>query len=114
MDFDFQTDSEAEDFCEQIVAGMVRKYGLSRDEAIARVNRHWAGLDLRGEEHDIYHWSVSNWVDKIYEGYEELKVKGLVDLTREEIIERRRQFIERSRNALPPDLPPLNRENCDE
>jgi hypothetical protein len=116
VDFDFQTDEQSLLFCQQIAQGMVAKYNVNYEDAIRRINRTWAGLDFRGENgHDIYHWSVANWVDKIYEGYEDLKIKGLTDLPKAEIVARRRRFIEQGKSAFHFDFPSIDQEsNSDE
>ncbi|GFJ95636.1 hypothetical protein [Phytohabitans rumicis] len=69
-------DNEALAFCEQIVDTMVRGYGISRSEAVARVNRQWSqaappgrvpriwivGLDI------AYHEAADYWAGAIYYG----------------------------------------------
>lgn len=69
-------DNQALAFCEEIVDAMARGYGISRGEAVARVNRQWShagspgrvprvwivGLDL------VYHEDAHHWAGAIYYG----------------------------------------------
>lgn len=72
-------DSEALAFCCEIAEEMVRVHGISRSEAVARVNRQWSepddpsgrvprcwivGADL------VYHDEAANWATGIYFGFE--------------------------------------------
>lgn len=58
-------DAEARAFCAEVADAMVAARGITRDEAVARINRHWApvwivGLDL------AYHRGPEGWADHIY------------------------------------------------
>jgi hypothetical protein len=69
-------DVEAMRFCREVTANMVRRFGISRREAVGRVNRQWSepnaggvaprvwivGLDL------AYHDTAEQWASKIYFG----------------------------------------------
>jgi hypothetical protein len=69
-------DAEALAFCWQVAAEMVDLFGISLQEAVARVNRHWSqpdgdgrvpmlwivGLDL------VYHEEPDYWARTIYYG----------------------------------------------
>jgi hypothetical protein len=69
-------DDEALAFCREIVDEMVRAYGLSRAEAVERINQHWSepgpsgrvpriwivGLDL------AYHQLAADWAGDMYYG----------------------------------------------
>jgi hypothetical protein len=58
-------DAEARAFCAKVADAMVAARGITRDEAVARINRHWAtvwivGLDI------AYHREPDWWADHIY------------------------------------------------
>jgi hypothetical protein len=67
-------DAEALAFCRRVAAEMAALFGISRREAVARVNRHWSqagpdgraprvwivGLDL------VYHEEPRKWARRIY------------------------------------------------
>ena len=64
-EFQCAGDSEAADFCAEIVDELVARFALPREEAVARVNRQWAhvwivGLDL------AYHRTPDDWAEHIY------------------------------------------------
>lgn len=75
-DFGCAGDAEALGFCWQIADEMVTLFGISLQEAVARVNRHWSqpgadgqvpgvwivGLDL------VYHEEPGYWARRIYYG----------------------------------------------
>jgi hypothetical protein len=63
-------------FCREIVDAMVASYGITRPDAVARVNRQWqipgrghpprvwiVGLDL------VYHETAVHWAEHIYHGH---------------------------------------------
>ncbi|KUL25425.1 hypothetical protein [Actinoplanes awajinensis] len=73
-------DNEALDFCETVADEMVHAFGISRAEAVARVNRQWSepeaslgevprvwivGSDL------VYHDEPADWATGIYYGFED-------------------------------------------
>lgn len=70
MIFEFETDAESQEFCEQIAADMVRRFGISLDEAVGRINRRWAGVPALGAESLLYHESVDHWANDIYYGHD--------------------------------------------
>ena len=63
-------------FCRAIAAHMVRRFGISRREAIGRVNRLWSEPDARGVVPRVwivgldiaYHDTAAQWAAKIYFG----------------------------------------------
>jgi hypothetical protein len=69
-------DVEALAFCREIADEMAAAFGIGRDEAVARVNRHWSepgadgrvprcwvvGLDI------AYHETPEYWASRIYDG----------------------------------------------
>lgn len=71
-------DNEALAFCREVAEEMVRAYGISEDEAVARINRQWSdpgedgvtpriwivGLDI------VYHETAEFWAGLIYYGGE--------------------------------------------
>jgi hypothetical protein len=71
-------DNKALAFCHEIAEEMVRSYGISLSEAVARINRHWSapgtsgrvpriwivGLDI------VYHETAAYWAADIYYGHD--------------------------------------------
>ncbi|MFJ8823915.1 hypothetical protein ACIREE_19300 [Streptomyces sp. NPDC102467] len=51
---------------EFIVDRMVAELGLSRAEAVARINRQWHGQDLSGEDDIVLHEDERFWALTIY------------------------------------------------
>src|SRR5262245_644020 len=61
MTFSFATDARSQQFCEGIVRLMMILYHLSEAEALAIINRAWAGQDILGELNLVYHETVEYW-----------------------------------------------------
>lgn len=57
-------------YIERIVNVMVRLFGMSWDEAVGRVNRHWAGQKFRTPEDlmALYHQTSVWWAKSIVYG----------------------------------------------
>ncbi len=69
MKFEFTVeDDEAQEFCEAIVLEMIRLYGLSEPEAVARMNRHWHGQTVPGYQQVTYHEEPTFWAQTIFHG----------------------------------------------
>lgn len=68
IEFTFETDSEAYDYCHEIVAVMMRDFGISENEAIARLNRQWNGQKLGGPEELLFHELPETWAYDVYFG----------------------------------------------
>ncbi len=66
--FTFQTDEESEAYCEEIFLEMARLFGISKSEAIGRINRDWDSLVLVGQDDVIYHEDPEYWAKTIYYG----------------------------------------------
>lgn len=68
--YHFRTDTRARQFCDEIAAEIVRRFGFSTEEAIGRINRHWArDFDLVEDRDDIrYHEDVDYWSRAIVYG----------------------------------------------
>jgi uncharacterized protein (TIGR02452 family) len=49
---------------------MVDQFGISRDEAIGRINNHWRGIEIRGSKDLVYHQGADWWAKTIYYGKE--------------------------------------------
>jgi hypothetical protein len=71
--FDGAGDAEAARFCQEIADHMIETFGISGDEDVARINRHWPGA--RGVPRvwivgmDIaYHKEPASWAAHIYYG----------------------------------------------
>jgi hypothetical protein len=67
-DYEFTTDSRSEAYMDKIAADMVRLFGISRAEAVGRINRRWRGRTFTGERDLIYHELPDNWANDIYYG----------------------------------------------
>ena len=63
----FATDAESDAFCQEIVARIVRLFGISVEEAIGRINRLWRGIPFLGED-IIYHETPDYWAHVMYYG----------------------------------------------
>jgi hypothetical protein len=65
-------DADAATFCNEIADLMVTKFGISRNEAVERINQRWSGdggvwivgLDI------AYHEDSDHWASDIYYGHE--------------------------------------------
>lgn len=64
--FEFTTDNESKAFCMEIAQQMAKRYSISIEHAIERINYLWHGQTFVGEEDDHYHWSVENWTKHIF------------------------------------------------
>jgi hypothetical protein len=58
-------DAEAEAFCGQIADAMVAARGVTREEAIARINRFWSTIWIVGCAL-AYHQTPDDWAKHIY------------------------------------------------
>ena len=58
-------DAEAEAFCGQIADAMVTARGVTREEAIARINRQWSTIWIVGCSL-AYHRTAEGWAKHIY------------------------------------------------
>jgi hypothetical protein len=70
LTFRFRTDDEAQEFCEEIARQISKRFNISIENAVDRINRLWSGQDFFGED-DRYHWLLEFWVKHIYAFYEE-------------------------------------------
>ncbi|HKE65048.1 MAG TPA: hypothetical protein VKB59_10425 [Micromonosporaceae bacterium] len=69
-------DATALKFCRRVVNEMVRRYGIAKSEAVARVNRAWSDPDDSGTVPRIwivgldivYHDTAEDWAARIYYG----------------------------------------------
>jgi hypothetical protein len=63
----FKTDDRSSAFCWEIVGESRRLFDLSAEEAIGRLNRHWKGQEIVGED-IVYHELPAYWAHVIYYG----------------------------------------------
>jgi hypothetical protein len=105
MNFDFITDLESRDFCLAIANAMAAKFAISREEAVKRINRLWVGTTFVGEDDLTYHRSEDEWVEHIYNFYEDRIRDGTADTPQEVLVEQKRQLWNRWQNRTTPDLP---------
>ena len=66
--FSFRTDVQSEKFCALVADSMISLFGISPDEAVGRINRAWATLELLGDDQIIYHENEDFWANDIYYG----------------------------------------------
>lgn len=66
--YEFETDIQSQSFCRLIVLDMIDRFDIDEAEALGRVNRHWRGQNLTGEDLLIYHREVDFWSRDIYYG----------------------------------------------
>jgi hypothetical protein len=64
--FEFSIDEQAQGFCEQIAVEMRRLFNVSLDEAVDRINAHWYGQEIIGEDDIVYHEDETFWANQIY------------------------------------------------
>lgn len=64
--FSFTTDQGGEAYCALIAGEMERLFGISRQEAIGRINRHWAGQTNVGPDAMVYREDEEFWANTIY------------------------------------------------
>jgi len=63
----FTTDAESSAACWEIVDELQRLFGVSREEAIGRINRQWNGQEIVGQD-IVYHGTLDYWVHVMYYG----------------------------------------------
>ncbi len=73
--FLFVTDKNSEEFCLLIAHKMVELFGISKEEAIGRINRDWKGQEIVGMD-VIYHEDEEYWAKEIYYGHDSRWWKG--------------------------------------
>jgi hypothetical protein len=71
--FDGAGDAKAARFCEEIADHMTENFGISRDEAVARINWHWPGNRRRPTVWIVgtdiaYHQDPATWAAHMYYG----------------------------------------------
>ena len=66
--FFFITDGKSQEYCELIANTMTEVLGISSSEAKERINKHWAGQNITGEDDLIYHEDEEYWANTIYYG----------------------------------------------
>ena len=65
----FPTDAELTAWCHQIAGQLVARFGVSRQEAIGRINRDWRLRYCLGPYvYLAYHEDPEYWADEIYFG----------------------------------------------
>jgi len=57
-----------QEFCEEIIGLMLKEFGISREEAIARINSQWGHLDTLNEDSVVLHDTSDFWAYDIYYG----------------------------------------------
>jgi hypothetical protein len=67
-EFEFATDARSFAFCGAIVDRMVALFGITRDEAVGRLNRDWKGQGITGPSDIVYHEDEDYWARTIYYG----------------------------------------------
>lgn len=65
-DFEFGTNEKAAAFCAAIAAEMTRLFGISRGEAVGRINAHWKDQPMLDDQDMVYHETEEFWARQIY------------------------------------------------
>jgi hypothetical protein len=63
--FTFIIDEEAQAFCYKIAENMTSFFHISMDDAITRINQHWKGQTIVGND-IVYHEDPEFWAKAIY------------------------------------------------
>jgi hypothetical protein len=65
----FPTDAEPTAFCHKIAAELVARFGISKAEALGRINRDWRLRYCLGPHvYLAYHETPEYWAEEIYYG----------------------------------------------
>lgn len=67
-DFLMPVSRDVQELLDDIVAEMVTMFGVSRAEAVARINALWQSFDLSGDDEIILHEDAYYWALVIYYG----------------------------------------------
>jgi hypothetical protein len=67
-EFKFPLDKESYRYCLEIVDEMIRQFGISKEEAIGRINHEWSGAEFIGDDHVYYHEDPDEWAKDIFYG----------------------------------------------
>ncbi len=70
MKFPCAIDTKAQRFCERIAAEMIRRFSISKEETVARINHQWSNLKIGGPDEVAYHEDEEYWAQTIYLGKE--------------------------------------------
>ena len=81
-DYVFSAPPEVVALCDHIAERMVRIFGISRSEAVARINCHWRGQTFDERNDLVLHASKEHWALRIYYR-EEIEDGQLVRYVRE-------------------------------
>jgi hypothetical protein len=65
----FKTDDQGQRFCDEIVNNMMSLFGISKEEAMARINQQWKNEILVGIN-ILYHVIPEEWAKDIYWGHD--------------------------------------------
>jgi hypothetical protein len=68
MKFPCTIDEKAERFCVAIAKEMSARFGISKEDAVKRINQRWSGLKIGGHEEVVYHEDEEYWAQNIYWG----------------------------------------------
>lgn len=66
----FETDAEAEAYCDKIATAMEALFAVPAAEAVARINQQWVGLVLTGNTFLLYQETPEYWANQIYWEYD--------------------------------------------
>ncbi|MBL0389095.1 hypothetical protein JJB07_21100 [Tumebacillus sp. ITR2] len=70
--FSFETSDEAYEFCKEIVEYMIRKFGITKEESVGRINEEFMNNDFIDEDDLRFHESDKYWAHLIYYGHNSL------------------------------------------
>ena len=67
-DFVFSTDDASEAYCREIAGSMMLFFGITRGNAIDRINKQWQHTSIVGDDDLIYHDTPDYWAKWIFFG----------------------------------------------
>ena len=69
-DFCFTTDEESLAYLREIVEDMMRRFGINRDESIARLNQAWSHWPSVTGEYELYREKPAYWAHDVMFGHD--------------------------------------------
>lgn len=68
-DFCFATDEESLDYLRNIVEEMMRRFGITREECIGRINQSWSHWPSVTGEYELYREEPGYWACEVMFGH---------------------------------------------
>ncbi len=64
-EFKFDVQGQLLEYCREILREMMSEFGISYEEALGRINNHWAGQEFDCPD-TVYHETTEYWAKRIY------------------------------------------------